>query len=141
MSHSIEIYVFGSSFGFRPGVRSVRHYIEKSVFSCVLSSEPIIARNKNHQQLKSKCYDCYGMACWRRFGDRAQAFHFIDLPPSMIFGIHSWMLRPSRACSELLWNGMLEEMCKIPQTPWSGGGVPKIRGPCLGVFLIRAREY
>ena len=75
------IYVFGSSFGFRPGVRSVRHYIEERVFSCVLPSEPIIARSKNHEQLKSKCYGCYGVACWRRFGDRAQAPHFIDLPP------------------------------------------------------------
>ena len=50
-------------------------------------------------------------------------------PASMIFGIHSWMLRPSRACSELLWNGMLEEMCKIPQILWSGGGVQKIGAP------------
>ena len=68
MSHSIEIYVFGSSFGFRPGVRSVRHYIKKGYSHGVLSSEPIIARNKNHEQLKSKCYGMAAME-WHAGGD------------------------------------------------------------------------
>ena len=35
-------------------------YIEERVLSCVLPSEPIIARSKNHEQRKSKCYGCYG---------------------------------------------------------------------------------
>ena len=68
--------ICGKQFWFARGTFGKALYRQR-VFSCILLSEPTVACSKSHEQ----CYGCYGMACWRRFGGRAQAPHFIDLPP------------------------------------------------------------